>query len=96
LKQRLARYEEWAEHVERTREGYLHRLPLYRKGFAGLIAVGLAGFAFGTLVGLWLAGSAIFVSVLGYLMVKRRIAELEIEAAAVRSDAARLREAAGA
>jgi hypothetical protein len=39
--------------------------------------------------------SASFVSVLGYLMVKRRIAELEIEAAAVRSDAIRIRQSAG-
>jgi hypothetical protein len=95
LDERLARYEEWAAHVERTRDDYVRRLPLYRKGFGMLTAAGLASFAFGGLVGIWLSTSASFVSVLGYLMVKRRIAELEVEAAAVRSDATRIRQGAG-
>jgi hypothetical protein len=95
LDTRLARYEEWAAHVERTRSDYIGRLPFYRKGFGMLTAAGFAGFAFGGLIGIWLSMSAGFVSVLGYLMVKRRITELEIEAAAVRSDAIRIRQSAG-
>jgi hypothetical protein len=94
LDTRLARYEEWAAHVERTRSDYIRRLPLYRKGFGMLTAAGFASFAFGGLVGIWLSMSASFVSVLGYLMVKRRITELEIEAAAVRSDVIRIRQSA--
>ncbi len=92
LDQRPAKYEEWAAHVERTREDYIRRLPLYRKGFAALTAAGFASFACGGLIGAWLSFSATLVSVVGYLMIKRRIVELEIEAAAVRGDAARLRQ----
>jgi hypothetical protein len=95
LDKQLARYEEWAAHLERTRDDYVRRLPLYRKGFGLLTAVGFASFSFGGLVGIWLSMSASFVSVLGYLMVKRRIAELETEAAAVRSDVVRMRLGAG-
>jgi hypothetical protein len=95
LEKRVARYEEWAAHVERTRDDYVRRLPLYRRGFYVLTAAGFASFAFDTMVGIWLSMSATFVSVTGYLMVKRRITELETEAATVRSDAVRIRQGAG-
>ncbi len=95
MDKRVARYEEWAAHVERTRDDFVRRLPIYRRGFAALTVAGFATFAFGSLVGIWLSMSASVVSVLGYLMVKRRIAELETEAAAVRSDAERMRQGVG-
>lgn len=95
LDERVAKYDEWAAHVELTRDDYVRRLPLYRKGFGLLTVAGFSSFALGGLIGIWLSMSATVVSVLGYLMVKRRIVELDTEAAAVRRDAERMRQSVG-
>ena len=93
--ERLARYREWAAHLEDVRADYLRRTPLYRWGFLALTAAGFACFALGRFAGIWGAGSASFVSACGLAMLRVRVWELDVEIGEMRDEIRRLeREAA--
>lgn len=88
---RVAKYEAWAAMLDATRGDYLRRMPLYRRAFLALVALGFACFAFGALPGVWGAFSATLISGCGYAMLKARITELEDEIAATCREVALLR-----